>query len=196
VRRETAAAWLLTVAGPAAAHGGFGGATSLGSGALHLLTSPLSLAALAGLVLVLGARPVPPAWALALLAAAAAAGGAVLAATTPAWVAPACVALLGLLAAAALPLPASAAAVLALLGGAGAGIGAQLDAPLAWKPVAGAAVTLGFALTALLAGYGDLAAWRRAGAVLPLARRILGAWVAAIGLLLGALALFQGKTGL
>ncbi len=69
-----------------------------------------------------------------------------------------------------------------------AGVAADLDT-LTWQPVAGACGTLGLMLVVLLAGCEDLYGVARLQKVLPIARRVLGSWVAALGLLLGALAM-------
>lgn len=191
-----AALVLLPLATPAAAHGGFGAVNSLASGALHLLTSPMSLAALAGLAVVLAGRERPAPWVFVLLAGAGAAAGAALIAVAPKWLAPASIALLGLCAAAALRVPPAAACVLAVVGGMGAGLGSDLDLPIAVRPVAGAAAALAFPLLLLLVGYEDVRKNARIVPFMGIAGRVVGAWVAAIGLLLGALAgLARGQAG-
>lgn len=185
-RRGTALALLLGACGPALAHGGFANVQPFWSGALHLLLSPLSVAAVIGLVAALprtaAALPVP-AIALGAGAAFVAAG---LGLPVVATAAPIGVIVLGLVAAAARPLPRWADAVLAVLAGLTAGGAAELDAP-GWTAGAGVALTMAYGVVCGVAG---LAALQRRPALatpVTLARRIAGAWVAALGLLLAAL---------
>lgn len=182
----------LFSAGPAWAHGGLGDGQSIWSGALHLLTSPLSLAALAGLTAALfGCREkmVLPAAALAGLAAGVAA--ALVPRFSPAFsalVAPALVVLTGLFAVAALKPGNAGIFLLSLLAGLAAGVASGLDTP-GWQGVIGVAGSVTLLIGCALAAAHDMLAVRRIGALVPVARRVLGAWVAAIGLLTGALAI-------
>jgi hypothetical protein len=182
----------LFAAAPAWAHGGLGDGQSIWSGALHLLTSPLSVAALVGLTAALFGCREKILLAVALVsgvaAGVAAALGPHIPANVAAWAGPAAVVVVGLVAVAALLLPDVAALALSLLAGLAAGLASGLDAP-GWQGVIGVAGSATFLLGCALSASHDLLALRRIASVLPVARRVLGAWVAAIGLLTGALAI-------
>ena len=170
------------------AHGNFGADTSIWTASAHLFTSPLSLAALIGLALVLFGIREP----LSVLAAALAATAAVLATLLsthiPAVVAPAAVAVIGLSAVAGWRPSAAFSLLLALLAGLAAGSAADLEQPR-WQELTGMAVTGMITAFWLLALSDNLNRSGRFRTLIPLARRVLGSWVAAIALLLGALAL-------
>ncbi len=187
---------LATAAGPAAAHGGLADAPSIANGALHLLLSPLSIAALLGLVAVLAGpkRQLFLASATVVLVCAAALG-VVATKGVPGWLAAGLVTLVGLLAASGYTATSGPKPWLVWLVSAGAGLAAGLASDLdslAWQPVAGACAVLGVTVVALVAGSEDLYGVTRLQKILPIAQRVLGAWVAALGLLLGALALRVG----
>lgn len=190
VSRIAGVAAALSCGGTAWAHGAFGESSSMWSGVFHLLTSPLSLAALVG-VGVVGAGVRDP-WQPA--AAGAAALAAALAASWPAqfgaWLAPAAVGLIGLAAVAALRPTPVAVMALALCGGLAAGLGAELD-QVSTASVAGVSGGSAVVLVLLLVGIDDLAKVQRLAPVLPVARRVLGSWVAALALLLLALSVRQ-----
>jgi hypothetical protein len=78
-----------------------------------------------------------------------------------------------------------------LLAGLAAGAASDLDNP-SWQGVIGIAGVMLFVTISAPAALDDMArlAWLKN--ILPIARRILGSWVAAIGLLLGALAIRSG----
>ena len=82
--------------------------------------------------------------------------------------------------------------LLSLLAGLAAGAASDLDTP-SWQGVIGIAGVMLFVTISALAALADLAhlAWLKT--VLPIGRRILGSWIAAIGLLLGALAIRTGS---
>lgn len=178
-------------AAPALAHDGFGDSRSVGSGALHLLTSPLSIAGLVGLAAALFRVEKP--WPACAVFAAALAIGATFHAGLPSYAAPALVALAGLVAAAGVRPGPPVAVLLALCAGLGAGIATDLD-QVTVGAVLGACATAAFAIVGLVAGLADLAGVARLQAVLPIAVRIAGSWVAALSLLLGALAAFTARS--
>lgn len=182
------AAAALSGSASAWAHGNFGANTSIWTATAHLFTSPLSLAALIGLALVLFGIREP----LSVLAAALAATAAVLATLLsthiPAVVAPAAVVVIGLGAVAGWRPSAAFSLLLALLAGVAAGSAADLEQPR-WQELTGMAVTVMISAFWLLALSDNLNRSGRFQTLIPLARRVLGSWVAAIALLLGALAL-------
>ena len=169
------------------AHGVFGLETSVWTASYHLLTSPLSLAALIGLALVLFGIREPASFIAAALASAAAVLATLWLVHIPPVAAPAAVVVIGLSAVAAWKPSTGSAFVLAALGGLAAGSAAELEQPR-WQDLAGMAVTVLIATFWLLATAENLNQSGRLRSVLPIARRVLGSWVAAIALLLGALA--------
>lgn len=179
--------------GPAWAHGGLGDGKSIWGGALHCVTSPLSLAALLGLVAALFGVRERLAITAAVVAGVVAAGSAALASRVPVYGAPAAVVLLGLAAVAAWEPPDAGVWLLAVLGGAAAGLAADLDTPT-WQGVIGVGAVVLFLLGCTLSAAHDLLKLPRLTSVLPIARRILGSWVAAMGLLMTALAVHLGKS--
>ena len=80
--------------------------------------------------------------------------------------------------------------VLAVLAGLAAGLAADLEQPR-WQDLVGMAVTVMIAAFWLLAVSDNLNTSGRFSALLPVARRVLGSWVAAMALLLGALEIFS-----
>ena len=171
------------------AHGVFGSETSIWTASHHLLTSPLSLAALIGLALVLFGIKEPASFIAAALASAAAVLATLWLVHIPPVAAPAAVVVIGLGAVAAWKPSTGSAFVLAALAGLAAGSAAELE-QARWQDLVGMAATVLIATFWLLATAENLNQSGRLQAVLPIARRVLGSWVAAIALLLGALALF------
>lgn len=182
-----AGAALLSCSG-AWAHGLSGSSTSIWTAAYHLLTSPLSLAALVGLALVLFGIREPVSFVAAALAAVAAVVATWWLPHIPAVAAPAAVVVIGLSAVAGLNPSTAFSLILAALAGLAAGSAADLEQPR-WQDLAGMAVTVLIGTFWLLAVTDNITRSGRLQAVLPIARRVLGSWVAAIALLLGALAL-------
>lgn len=182
----------LLSCGPIWAHGGLGDAKSVWGGAQHFLTSPLSLAALLGLVAALFGTQERTFLITAVLASLSAAVAAALPGVVPAFAAPAAVVVVGFSAVSGLTPERVAAVVLGVLGGAAAGIAADLDSP-SWPGSIGVALALLLPLVGALAASEDLLKLPRLQAVLPIARRVLGSWVAAMGLLIAALALHSAK---
>ncbi len=158
---------------------------------MHLLTSPLAVAATAGLVLALLGIQERMSLVAAVCAAATSALAAAVPTQIPAFAVPAAVVVLGLIAAAGLQPSRPGTVLLSSLAGLAAGTASDLDTP-SWQGVIGVAGVMLFVTVSALAALDDLArlAWLKN--VLPIARRILGSWVAAIGLLLGALAIRSG----
>ena len=170
------------------AHGTLGSDASIWTASHHLFTSPLSLAALIGLALVLFGIREPASFIAAALASAAAALATLWLVHIPPVAAPAAVVVIGLGAVAAWKPSTGWAFVLAALAGLAAGSAAQLEQPR-WQDLAGMAVTVLIATFWLLATAENISHSGRLQAALPIARRVLGSWVTAIALLLGALAL-------
>jgi hypothetical protein len=194
-RKQSATALLVATglfcSSPAWAHDAFGNGKSVWTGALHLLTSPLAVAAMVGLVLALFGVQERMSLVAAVCAAATSALAAAVPAQIPAFAVPAVVVVLGLSAAAGLKPSKPVAVLLSLLAGLAAGAASDLDNP-SWQGVIGIAGVMLFVTISALAALEDLArvAWLKN--ILPIARRILGSWVSAIGLLLGALAIRSG----
>ena len=178
----------LSGCGSAWAHGTLGADASIWTASFHLFTSPLSLAALIGLALVLFGIREPLSVVAAGLAAVAAMLATLFSPHIPAVMAPAAVVIIGLGAVAGWKPSAAFSLVLALLAGLAAGSAADLEQPR-WQELIGMAVTVMIAAFWLLAVSDNLNTSGRFRAILPVARRVLGSWVAAIALLLGALAL-------
>lgn len=163
---------------------------------LHLLVSPLSIAALIGLIVALAGLAERQALVAGLCAAAAAAVAATvpaLSAHLPVFIAPAALVVIGLTSVLAIKPSATGAVLLAVLGGIAAGQAADLDVP-DWQGIAGLAGLVLFIVLAALGGSEDLTAMLKARmhwlkTVLPIARRVVGSWLTAMGLLLTALAL-------
>lgn len=177
---------------PALAHDAFGNGKSVWTGALHLLTSPLAVAALVGLVLALfGVQERMSVVAAGCAAAASALAGAV-PTQIPVFAVPAAVVVLGLSAAAGLKPSKTATVLLSLLAGMAAGAASDLDNP-SWQGVIGIAGVMLIVTISALAAFEDLSRLTWLQNILPIGRRILGSWVAAIGLLLGALAIRSGS---
>lgn len=178
----------LSSSASAWAHGNFGADTSIWTASAHLFTSPLSLAALIGLALVLFGIREPLSVFAAALAAAAAVVACALVTHIPAVVAPAAVVVIGLSAVAGWRPSAVFSLLLALLAGLAAGAAADMEQPR-WQELTGMAVTVMISAFWLLALSDNLNRSGRLQTLIPLGRRILGSWVTAIALLLGALAL-------
>ncbi|MDB5931880.1 MAG: hypothetical protein JWR60_3587 [Polaromonas sp.] len=181
------AALALGGCGSAWAHGIAGATASIWTAPHHLLTSPLSLAALIGLALVLFGIREPASFIAAALAGAAATLATALLPQLPGVLAPAGVVVIGLAAVAAWKPSTGFAFVLAVLAGLAAGSAAELE-QARWQELAGIGITVLVAAFWLLASAENLSHSARLQPVLPLARRVLGSWITAIGLLLGALA--------
>lgn len=196
LRKQSSTALLLATgllySYPALAHDAFGNGKSVWAGALHLLTSPLAVAAMVGLVLALFGVQERMSLVAAGCAAASSALAGAMPAQIPAFAVPAAVVVLGLSAAAGLKPSKLGTVLLSLLAGLSAGAASDLDNPT-WQGVIGIAGVMLFVTISALAALDDLArlAWLKN--ILPIARRILGSWVAAIGLLLGALAIRSGS---
>ena len=157
------------------------------TGALHVVTSPLAIAAMGGLIAAL--MGIGEAWSLgcAGVAAVSAAATAALPGHFAPFAAPAAVVVVGLSASLGLQPRSFIAALLALTAGLATGIATDLDVP-SWEGVIGVAGTVLFIIGGAVAGLDDLSRLPRLSRILPIGRRVLGSWVAAIGLLLGALA--------
>ncbi|MCU0952208.1 MAG: hypothetical protein MUC68_14410 [Burkholderiaceae bacterium] len=184
--RRAAALLLALPCTPAFAHANFGDIAPFWAGALHVLVTPLALAALLALACGLVALPDAQQFRLALLAGLLVAAISIVLALLPTTFAAA-----ALLAAAGALLPALAAAFAlsvsrasAVLLVAAAASAASLSAapePGAWGAALGAGACACVVLLWLQEGL------RRLAQRLPLTPRVLGAWVAAIAVLLGAL---------
>ena len=183
---------VLLWSAPAWAHGSVADGKSPLGGALHFFTSPLALAAVVGLVATLLGLRERMNLAVNAVAGIAAAASAVLATHVPAFAAPAAVVVVGLSAVAGWKPSNAGALLLAAMGGMAAGVASDLDAP-SLQGAIGVAGALVLILGLSLATYHDLSRFPRLMAILPIARRVVGSWVAAIGLLMAALAIHMSK---
>jgi hypothetical protein len=184
--RRAAALLLALPCTPAFAHANLGDLAPFWAGALHLLVTPLALAALLALGCGVIALPDAQQFRLALLTGlCVAAVSFVLALLPGTWAPAALLAAAGALVpalAAAFALPVSrAGAVLLVAAAAGAASLSAAPEPGAWGAALGAGACACLALLWLQEGL------RRLAQRLPLTPRVLGAWVAAIAVLLGAL---------
>jgi hypothetical protein len=218
----------LLLANPAWAHGV--DASPLWGGALHVLTSPLALAALLGLVAALFGIEEQLCFSVAAITAVTAASAAVLAlvlasyladlasaGSAPmgdaivspakdsflvmAWanfspaLAPLGVVLVGLAALVGWRHTRRAALSLAILAGITAGIAAQLDNGR-WQSVLGLTGCVALITIVGLIAFHELKRFSKLQSILPIAQRVLGSWVMALGLLLAVLAVYSGLNGL
>ncbi len=174
-------------AGPACAHSQFNAVGPFWSGVMHFFVSPLAVAATLGLVVALAAsRDEAMLWAVSLAALAAVFGARYGPEISP-LVGTGTAVFCGLLAASGREPKRMLALALAPVAGVGVGSSVGLDVA-AWPGAIGAAFAAGY-LALLGISVLRLALTRpRLAAILLLGRRVLGAWVAAMGLLLGTLA--------
>jgi hypothetical protein len=174
---------LLFVVTPAHAHNVFGlNAAPFWLGALHLLVAPLGIAAIVAL-----AAAVPFSSGETIIGAAAAAGAAAFA--TALWVpaniavaGPIGIIVAGICAAFGIEPSRWLGILLGVLTGFAAGAAAQLDVPAI-------SASLGVAVAMTSVSLWGMEAFIHTKRLVPLARRVIGAWMAAIALLLGALAI-------
>jgi hypothetical protein len=189
--RLALAALALACSTPALAHGAFGSSKPLVSGALHLLTSPLSLVALAGAIAALCGLQGRWLVVASAVVAVGVAAGCIWGGRLPLYTPSAAIVVVGLLAVSGIRISNGLALPIALLAGLSAGIAASLDEVIT-PAVIGASLPA-FVITAYaLASYADFSHLPKVQSIGPIARRVLGAWVAAIGLLLFALELRGG----
>jgi hypothetical protein len=182
----------LLAAAPAGAHSGLTGGLALWDGALHILLSPLSLAAVAGVAAILCGIDVHRIYRVAILSGVFAGTAYLLIPFLPACAAPGAVAVLGLVGVAAWKPAVWVETVLAILAGLASGVAAALDDPNL-PTVVGAMLAQMLLLAIVLMAYRDIERVARLEQVLPVARRVLASWVAAMGLLMTALAFQVGK---
>ena len=175
---------------PALAHGGFDEDKSLLTGVVHVLVSPLSIAALVALVASCNGIKDPFSVVLGIIAGLAGGLATSAASSFPYWFSYAGVVVLGLCAVAGFKPGRWAAAALALGAGLTAGHASGIESP-ALPSVVGAGLLLGFLAAAGLSGLQALAESTAPSisSALLLGRRVLGAWAMAIALLTGALAI-------
>ncbi len=179
---------ILLIAGPAFAHSEFSAVRPFWSGGLHFLVSPLAVATVVGLIAHLStSRDESVLWAgclAGLTALFAARFGALIPATVAATGAVAA----GLAAASGWTPHRTVAVLIAALAGIGIGRATELDVP-DWSAALGVAFAAAYLTLLGIASLWPLDSRPSLAAPLRIGRRILGAWVAAIGLLLGTLAL-------
>jgi len=158
---------------PAWAHGGLAGSQSLWGGISHFLTSPLSLAAIFGLLAALFTRHEKLHLAATALAGVAAGLASAFSSNVPGYLAPAAVTLVGLCALAGWKPPPIGALVLALVAGAAGGLAADVDAPSLPGGIGVGGVEM-FIVGCLLAACHDIAGIKLLQPALPIAG---GYWV-------------------
>ena len=179
----------LLFCSPAWAHSGLVGMRAVWDGALHVLATPLSLAALVGACTVLTGAHERYVLALSLCAAVFAALAFLISSYLPACTVPALVAILGLVGVGAWRLSTGQYFVVAIVAGLAGGLAADVDAPSSLT-IVGVFLAEISVLFGLLIAYQDLASVQKLATVLPIAKRVLGSWIAAMGLLMTALVLY------
>ena len=188
---------LVAVAGlccsTAWAHGGLAGSKSLWGGISHFLTSPLSLAAMVGMLVALFAIPQRASLIATAVAGIAAGIASAFSGDLPVYLAPGAITLVGLCALAGWKPSQAGAVALALVAGVAGGLAADLDAPSLPGGIGVGGVEM-FIVGCLLAACHDFAAMTKLQVVMPIARRVVGSWVAAMGLLMTTLAIHLGKS--
>lgn len=180
-------------AAPAWAHGELGGGEGILSGLTHFATSPLAIAGLLGLsaaVYVVDEKRVAG---IAVPAGLVAGASSFLVGLAPSYLAPSLIALVGLIAVFGVKLTDVAAILLALVAGFAAGVAADLDPPTVAR-AAGVAIAQAALLSSALHALPELDKVRALQGVLPIARRVLGSWIAAMGLLMAALGFHLTKS--
>ena len=177
---------------PAWAHGELGGGKGLLSGITHFGTSPVSLAAFVGLLAIVYVVHETRVARLVVAAGMSAGASSFLAGLSPVYVAPVVVAALGLAAVFAMAVTPRASIALAMVAGFAGGVGAELDPPSLAR-AAGVAIAQAALLGGALYTLPELDRIERLKTVLPIARRVLGSWVAAIGLLMAALGVHMAR---
>ncbi len=177
---------------PVWAHTGLNGTKAVWDGALHILTSPLSLAALVGAIAVLAGIRERLIFAISVIAATSAGTAFLISGYMPKFAPPAMIAVVGLLGVAAWRPSATFALVIAVFAGLAGGFAAELDAP-SGLTIGGVFLAVMIILGGVLTAYQDLASLQKLAPILPIAKRVLGSWVAAMGLLMATLALHAGK---
>ena len=192
LRRLAIIAVCLLCCVPAWAHGGLKGASAILDGALHILTSPLSVAAISGTAAILAGTHLRFSLPIALVAAFFTGTAFLCAGYLPAYTAPLVIAVLGLIGLFGWHPPVIVAFIIAAVAGFAGGLAAELDKPTALT-IIGVLMIEVIALEGIFTAYQDIAELRLIAPVLPVAKRVLGSWVAAIGLLMTALAVHQGK---
>ncbi len=193
MKRPIIAAIAILCSTAAWAHGELGGGQGILSGLAHFLSSPISLACLVGLVAVVYVVEEERVSAIVIAAAVSAGLSSFLAGSGPAYVAPIVTALVGLTAVAALKPSNTAAILMGIACGFASGLAADLDPPSLAR-AAGVSIAQAGLLSSALYTLPDLDRVRKLQSVLPIARRVVGSWVAAIGLLMAALAMQVTKT--
>jgi hypothetical protein len=193
MKRHIFAAGVMLGSTTAWAHGELGGGGGILSGLAHFTSSPISLACLVGLVAVVYAVKEERVPAIVIAAAISAGLASFLAGSGPAYVAPIVTALVGLVAVAALKPSNTAAILIAIACGFASGLAADLDPPSIARAT-GVSIAQAGLLSSALYTLPELDRVRKLHTVLPIARRVIGSWVAAIGLLMAALAIQVAKT--
>jgi len=192
LKRLSTLAICLLCCSPVWAHGGLVGMKAVWDGALHILTSPLSLAALVGASAVLAGIRERLIFALSFAAASSAGAAFLISSYLPAYATPAIIAAVGLIGVGAWRPSESFAFAIAAFAGLAGGLAAELNSPSV-PTIAGVFLAEFIILAGVLTAYFDFASMQKLIGVLPIARRVLGSWVAAIGLLMTTLALQVGK---
>ena len=182
----------LLCCAPAWAHGGLKGSSAIWDGALHVMASPLSIAALLGTATVLGGLHVRLVYAIALVATLFAGVALLSSGYLPPYTAPVLIAVLGLIGVSGWHPPAIVAMMIAAIAGFAGGLAAELDRPSIFT-IMGVLMTEAIVTVGLLTAYQDIADLKRVAPILPIAKRVLGSWIAAIGLLMTTLAFHVQK---
>jgi hypothetical protein len=156
------------------------------------LASPLSIAAILGTTAALAGIHLRLTFAFALAAALFAGAAFLSSGYLPTYTAPVIIAVLGLIGVSAWHPPAIVALLIAAIAGFAGGLAAELDQP-SILTIMGVLMTEAIAIVGILTAYEDIAAMKKIAPILPIAKRVLSSWIAAIGLLMTALAFHVGK---
>lgn len=192
MKRLIALTALALAGAPAWAHSGLTGGLALWDGATHILLSPLSLAAIAGLAAILCGIEERRIYAVSIAVGICAGVAHGVAPYLPACAVPGAIAMVGLIGVAAWKPSPAAEIALSLVAGLAGGAAASLDAPNL-PTIAGAVLAQMLLLAIVLMGYRDLNRLQALAPILPIARRVLASWVTAMGLLMTALAFHSAR---
>ena len=130
---------------------------------------------------------------VAIVAGVAAGVGSAAAHYVPTFFAPAAVVVVGLCAVIGRKPSAVGALLVSIIAGLAGGVAADVDGPT-WPGAIGIAGAMLFPVACALAAAHDIGSINKLQSVLPIARRVLGSWVAAIGLLMTTLAIHLSKS--
>jgi len=110
----------------------------------------------------------------------------------PPYTAPVLVAVLGLIGVSGWHPPVIVALMIAAIAGFAGGLAAELDKPSIFT-ILGVLMAEAIVTVGILTAYQDVSELKRVAPILPIAKRVLASWIAALGLLMATLAIHAGK---